>query len=157
MLSQAEFEELITDPVGFNSMTIASCQTIANTIGQLYTCAEVNGFVRIRTPYLYPDGDAIDLYLKPETQTLTDFGETLRWLDAQAVGPSLSKKQEFFLQDIQITYGVELFNGMLVIRVENDLSEAITRLSQAALSVSNLAKTTQQAPTEEMEFGDFQR
>lgn len=119
-------------------MTIAPCQTIADTIGQLYTCAEVNGFVRIRTPYLYPDGDTIDLYLKSETQTLTDFGETLRWLDTQTVSSSLSKKQDFFLQDIQITYGVELFNGMLILRVENNLSEAVTRLAQAALSVSNL-------------------
>jgi len=119
-------------------MTIAPCQTLADTIGQLYTCTEVNGFVRIRTPYLYPDGDVIDLYLKPETQTLTDFGETLRWLNMQTVSLSLSKKQEFFLQDIQITYGIELFNGMLIVRVQNDFSEAITRLAQAAISVSNL-------------------
>ncbi len=119
-------------------MTITPCQTIADTIGQLYTCTEVNGLVRIRTPYLYPDGDVIDLYLKPETQTLTDHGETLRWLDMQTVSQSLSKKQKFFLQDIQITYSIELFKGMLVTKVQNDLAEAITRLSQAAISVSNL-------------------
>ena len=116
-------------------MTIAPCQTFADTIGQLYTCTEINGLVRIRTPYLYPDGDVIDLYLKPETQTLTDLGETLRWLDMQTVSQTLSKKQEFFLQDIQITHGVELFNGMLVVRGENNLSEAITRLAQAAIMV----------------------
>jgi hypothetical protein len=119
-------------------MTIAPCQTIADTIGQLYTCTEVNGLVRIRTPYLYPDGDVIDLYLKPETQILTDLGETLRWLDMQTVSQSLSKKQELFLQDILITYGVELFNGMLTIRGQDNLSEAITHLAQAAISVSNL-------------------
>lgn len=112
------------------------CQTIADTIGQLYTCTEVNGFVRIRTLYLYPDGDVIDLYLKPEAQTLTDFGETLRWLDMQTVSQSLSKKQELFLQDILITHGVELFNGMFIVQVHNDLSEAITHLAQAAISVS---------------------
>ncbi|MCM1982975.1 DUF1828 domain-containing protein [Lyngbya confervoides] len=119
-------------------MTPAPCQIIAETIGQLYTCSEVNGLVRIRTPYLYPDGDVIDLFLKPETQTLTDLGETLRWLDMQSFKQSLSKKQDWFLQDIQVTYGIELYDGMLLIRFQDNLAEAITQLSQAAIAVSNL-------------------
>lgn len=119
-------------------MTTAPCQIIADTIGQLYTCSEVNDLVRIRTPYLYPDGDIIDLFLNPDTQTLTDFGETLRWLHMQSFKQSLSKKQDWFLQDIQITYGIELYDGMLLIRVRDDLAEAITRLAQAAIAVSNL-------------------
>jgi hypothetical protein len=119
-------------------MTSAPCQQIADTIGQLYTCSEVNGFVRIRTPYLYPDGDVIDLFFKPETQTLTDLGETLRWLDLQTFRQSLAKKQEWFLQDIQVTYGIELYDGMLLVRVQNNLAEAITRLAQGAIATSNL-------------------
>lgn len=119
-------------------MTTAPCQLIADTIGQLYTCSEVNGFVRIRTPYLYPDGDVIDLFLKPENQTLTDLGETLRWLDMQTFRQSLSKKQDWFLQDIQMTYGIELYDGMLLVRVRDNLAEAVTRLAQGAIAVSNL-------------------
>lgn len=119
-------------------MTTAPCQVIAETIGQLYTCSEVNGFVRIRTPYLYPDGDVIDLFLKPETQTLSDLGETLRWLDMQTFRQSLSKKQDWFLQDSLVTYGLELFDGMLLVRVRDDLAEAITRLAQGTIAVANL-------------------
>jgi hypothetical protein len=119
-------------------MITAPCQTIAETIGQLYTCTEVNGFVRIRTPYLYPDGDVIDLYFKLETQTLTDLGETLRWLDLQTFRQSLSKKQDWFLQDIQTTYGIELYNGMLLVRVQDNLTVAITQLAQGAIAVANL-------------------
>lgn len=120
-------------------MSIATpCQVIADTIGMLYTCSEVNGFVRIRTPYLYPDGDVIDLFLKPDTQTLTDLGETLRWLEMQTVSQSLSKKQELCLQDIQITYGIEEYRGMLIVRVRNNLAEAITRLAQGSIALSNL-------------------
>lgn len=107
-------------------------------MGKLYTCSEVNGFVRIRTPYLYPDGDIIDLFLKPETQTLTDLGETLRWLDMQTVSQHLSKKQEFYLQDIQITYDIHEDRGMLMVRVQDNLAAAITRLAQGAIAVSNL-------------------
>lgn len=67
-------------------MSTALCQHIADTAGQLFDCADVNGFVRIRTPYLYPDGDIIDLYWKEQNgqQILTDLGETLRWLETQS-------------------------------------------------------------------------
>ncbi len=119
-------------------MTSAPCQLISETIGQLYTCSEVNGFVRIRTPYLYPDGDVIDLFYKPETHTLTDLGETLRWLDMQSWNRSLSKKQEWFLQDIQLTFGVENYDGMLMVREQGNFAEAMTRLAEAAIAVSNL-------------------
>lgn len=135
MLTQDEFEELIANPEKYIEGDI---DWIADTIGQLYTCSEVNGFVRIRTPYLYPDGDVIDLFFKPESQILTDLGETLRWLDRQSWGKSLSKKQDWFLQDIQVTHGIDLYNGMLIVRGHDDLAGAITRLAQGAIAVSNL-------------------
>ena len=31
-------------------------------MGELFTCAPLNGYTRIRTPFLYPDGDVIDLF-----------------------------------------------------------------------------------------------
>ncbi|NJK35765.1 MAG: DUF1828 domain-containing protein [Oscillatoriales cyanobacterium SM2_2_1] len=119
-------------------MTTAPCQIIADIIGQLYTCSEVNGYVRIRTPYLYPDGEVIDFFLNERTQTITDLGETLRWLDMQTDSKYLSKKQEIFLQDILITQSIELFDGMLQVRVNNNLSSAITRLGEGTIAVSNL-------------------
>lgn len=114
------------------------CQIIAETVGQLYACTEVNGFVRIRTPYLYPDGDVIDLFLKESSQTLTDLGETLRWLDMQSFGKDLSKKQKSLLEDIQLTYGIELHREMLLVRVQDNLADALTRLAEAVMAVSNL-------------------
>jgi hypothetical protein len=50
------------------------CEEINRIIGELFTCSTVSGFVRIRTPYLYPNGDVIDLYLqeKEGQKTLTD-------------------------------------------------------------------------------------
>lgn len=69
-----------------------------------FDCSEVNGFIRIRTPYLYPDGDVIDLFYKTqgEQRILTDLGETLRWLMTQTATQHLSKKQEQAIQDIQV-------------------------------------------------------
>ncbi|MFO7144779.1 hypothetical protein B9T16_26355 [Arthrospira sp. PCC 8006] len=65
-------------------------------------------------------------------------GETLRWLDMQTSRQSLSKKQDSFLQDIPVTYGIELYDGMLLVRVGDDLAEAITRLVRFAITVANL-------------------
>ncbi|BDT14120.1 DUF1828 domain-containing protein [Arthrospira platensis FACHB-971] len=65
-------------------------------------------------------------------------GETLRWLDMQTSRQSLSKKQDSFLQDIPVTYGIELYDGMLLVRVGDDLAEAITRLVRFAIAVANL-------------------
>ena len=47
-------------------MTDASrlCRNLQQEMGALFTCSEQDGRQRIRTPYLYPDGDCIDLYLQ---------------------------------------------------------------------------------------------
>jgi hypothetical protein len=123
-------------------MTFSPCQHISDTIGQLFDCTEVNDAVRIRTPFLYPDGDIIDIFYKTQAdrQILTDFGETLRWLEMQTYSQYLSKRQEVALRDICLTHSIENYEGMLIVRVDKDesLSEAITRLGQAIVRVSDL-------------------
>ena len=57
-------------------MSASPCDLIQQTIGELFTCSSVNEYTRIRTPFLYPDGDVIDVYLKEKAGvvTLTDLG-----------------------------------------------------------------------------------
>ncbi|HME00636.1 MAG TPA: DUF1828 domain-containing protein [Terriglobia bacterium] len=102
----------------------------------------MNGYTRIRTPYLYPDGDVIDLFLRQEEgeATLTDLGETLRWLRMQSIAQRRSPRQNKLIRDACLNHGVELFRGMLMARVKpsDDLSSAVTRLAQAALRVSDV-------------------
>lgn len=121
---------------------LSPCEQIAERIGQLFWCSTVNGYTRIRTPYLYPDGDVIDLFLKEEgeSSTLTDLGETLRWLRMQSITQRRSPRQNKLIQDVCLNHGVELFRGMLMVRVgpSGDLGGAVTRLAQAALRVSDL-------------------
>ncbi|MBE9078505.1 DUF1828 domain-containing protein [Romeria aff. gracilis LEGE 07310] len=123
-------------------MTYMPCQTIAETLGNLFTCTEVNGLTRVRTPYLYPDGDVIDLFFEVSQgrQIMTDFGETMRWLLSQTTSEILSKKQEQAIQDILLTHDVEQYRGALIVRVgaEETLAGATMRLAQAAIAVSNL-------------------
>jgi hypothetical protein len=132
----------VTGEFGYVLMNILPCKEIEENIGELFTCSEMNGYVRIRTPYLYPDGDVIDLFLseKNGTHTLTDLGETLGWLKTQSLSPKRSPKQRQMIADVCLTHGVELFRGMLAVRLSspNDLAASLTRLSQAALRVADL-------------------
>ncbi len=139
------------------------CEQIAQRIGALFACAPLNGYVRIRTPYLYPDGDVIDLFLKESgTQTtLSDLGETLRWLRMQTVSQRRSPKQRQLIHDVCLNHGVELFRGMLAVRVARpeELAQAVTRLAQAALRVADLWFTMRTRSVESVtdEVEDFLR
>jgi hypothetical protein len=123
-------------------MNIIPCKQIEEQIGELFTCSELNGYIRIRTPYLYPDGDVIDLFLSERSgsYTLTDLGETLGWLKTQTLAPKRSPKQHQLISDVCLTHGVELFRGMLTVRLQSsaELTNAVVRLSQAALRVADL-------------------
>src|SRR5713101_179602 len=117
-------------------------EQITEKIGELFICSTLNEYIRIRTPFLYPDGDVIDFFYKEEGEsaTLTDLGETLRWLRMQTVTQRKSAKQRQLINDICLNHGIEFYRGMLMVRFKKseDIAQAIIRLSQAALRVSDL-------------------
>lgn len=118
------------------------CSELSQTVGALFVCEDRQDHVRIRTPFLYPDGDMIDIFAKNggSTVMLTDFGETLRWLRMQTVSSRRSPKQNKLIQDVLLNHGVELFRGMLTVRVHDseDLASATMRIAQACLRVADL-------------------
>lgn len=113
-------------------------------MGELFQCAEVGNYIRIRTPFMYPDGDYIDAFLEKTSDadaiTLSDLGETVRWLKMQTTALRRSPKQNQLIQDVCLTHGVEFFRGMLQERYRNgeNLAMAVTRLSQAALRTADI-------------------
>jgi hypothetical protein len=115
---------------------------LADTLGSLFVCSQHGEYQRIRTPYLYPDGDNIDLFCKAQDGivTVSDLGETTGWLRMQTVSPRRSPKQRAFIEDICQKHGVEFYRGMLLARAhpEEDFSAVVTRVAQAALRVSDL-------------------
>ncbi len=121
---------------------LAPCEWIAASMGSLFECEPLDNYIRIRTPFMYPDGDSVDLYLKEQGAILmlTDLGETLQWLWMQQVAERRTKKQERLIQDIAAGAGVELFRGMLIVRLrdQQEMAQAVTVLSQAALRVSDI-------------------
>lgn len=119
------------------------CDRLRQDLGSLFVCEPVDRGVRIRTPYLYPDGDFIDLYYHENGAgkgTISDFGETVRWLRMQTLTPRRSAKQTAMILDTALNHGVEFFRGMLQARVrdEGEFAEVVTRVSQAALRVADI-------------------
>jgi hypothetical protein len=121
---------------------LSVCLSIGNRLGELFQCQEVNGRTRIRTPFLYPDGDVIDLFYheKGGIPTLTDLGETLRWLRGQSLTIRRSPKQNKLIEDVCLNHGLELYKGMLITRLRPGETEAaaIMRAAQGALRVADL-------------------
>jgi len=118
------------------------CELITEQIGLLFTCVPTNQYTRIQTPFLYPDGDIIDVFYQDQGDmaTLTDLGETMRWLSMQTATQRKSPKQRQLIADICLTHNVEIYRGMLMVRVRRpeDLAAAVMRLSQCMLRVSDL-------------------
>ncbi len=73
--------------------------------------------------------------------TLSDLGETPRWLRMQSLSERRSPKNtKRLIEDICLTHGVELFRGMLMLRLRTleELAQAVTRLGLAAVRVGDL-------------------
>ena len=111
-------------------------------LGALFNCSDQGDFVRIRTPYLYPDGDNIDVFCKPDGDVVrvTDLAETTGWLRLQSASPRRSPRQKHLIEDACVTHGVEFDRGMLQARCRSsdELAQVVTRVAQAALRVSDL-------------------
>lgn len=97
--------------------------------------------MRIRTPFLYPDGGVVDVFAIPrgERWFLTDHGEALGWLRMQSARGRLSENQQRLLEDVCRTLGMELQSARLVLRVaeRERLPEAVIRLGQGVVRVAD--------------------
>lgn len=118
------------------------CELMAQQLGLLFTCMPMNKYIRIETPFLYPDGDIIDVFFQEQDDQilLTDLGETQRWLKMQTATQRKSLKQRQLLADICLTHEIEYNQGALIteLKPSEDFASALIRLSQAMLRVSDL-------------------
>jgi len=136
-----------------------ACKNIADVTSRFFPCEDKGTFMVIQTPFLYPDGDYISLYVESKhegTFIVSDFGETIRWLRSNTQTIKRTPKQNLIIQDICLTHDVEFLNGILQVSVsqESEIPETIFRVSQAAIRVSDIWLTfrnrTIQSTTEEV-------
>ncbi len=119
-----------------------ACEVLAQNLGTLFNCSRLNELIRVRTPFLYPDGDVIDLFVQEQNGivTVTDLGETLRWLRSQSISNRRSPKQDRLIEDVCLTHGLEFYRGMLQARVKpgDNFAAVVMRVAQGALRVADL-------------------
>jgi len=135
---------------------------ISDIIPQLFPLEERENCITVHTPFLYPDGDCIVVYVesKPnETFIISDFGETMRWLRGNTQAIKRTPKQTLIIQDICLTHDVTFTNGSLQVVVPQmvEVPEAIFRVAQAAIRVSDIwltfrNRTVQSAAEEVSEY-----
>jgi len=117
------------------------CEAIAGQLGALFVCSPHGQYTKVRTPFLYPDGDVVDLFLRDEgvRVVVSDLGESLRWLRNQTLAMSRPHRQNQLLEDIKLTNDVQLYKGMLVSRTAPEgLADAVMRVGQAAVRIGDL-------------------
>jgi len=117
------------------------CQQISLTLGDLFTCTSVNGYTRVRTPFLYPDGDSVDIFWRENRPGfLTDLGETLRWLSMQSVADGLTARHSKIIEDVCLTHGIRMEDGAVTynLRPDESMADAVIKISQAALRISDI-------------------
>lgn len=126
-------------------MTIMTspCDSISARLSGLFSCVDQGQRIRVRTPYLYPDGDVVDLFVRYNELgggTVTDLGETVAWLRMQTVTERRTLRQSAIIEDIGKIHGVEFFKGMIVSRFSagENPTDAILNVAQACIRVSDL-------------------
>ena len=120
--------------------------SIARSLPSLFDCSPAaEAGLRVRTPLRYPDGGVVDVFVLQRNGGLaiTDFGESLGGLRTQSVSRRRSPKQKRMIRDVCQTLGLELERGQLVLRVAADaaVGDAVLRVAQAAVQVSDLSST----------------
>jgi hypothetical protein len=111
-----------------------------------------NGMLRISTPFRYPDGSNIDVFVGTAAPSLlsgspslsvTDLGQTIASLLDVHIKPWTTKKRKQVVADICKSLGVDQKGGEFVVEIEkpNELSDAIVRVAQTCLRVSDLIFT----------------
>lgn len=98
-----------------------------------------NGITRFISPFLLPDNDCIEIYIKKENEDIivTDDGELLRWLHSRGIVP----KQEEFKRNVE-KEGIILENGKLMLKGNwIQIGEILFKIIEAIISLSYTLST----------------
>jgi hypothetical protein len=135
---------------------MTSCEqlsTVVSGFSLIEHCDIVkDGTLRLATPFLYQDGSKIDLFLSEPGQAhlvnfiLSDKGNTSAYLLDLNVKHWSTKRRKLAVEDICNALGVAMNGGQLEVHLSpaqmiGALPDAIVRLAQASIRVSDLALT----------------
>lgn len=122
---------------------------INRSASSLFECEMENDILKISTPFCYPDGDEIELFIQMDEKTifLSDLSETYRYLNSYAMNIANSNKRTKIIKSVVDTYNIRFSNGVFFALIKNKLNilEAVINLSQAIIRVSDLIYTLRES------------
>jgi hypothetical protein len=120
-------------------------EIIGNYISQLkgeFACIPtLDNRIRLITPYLYPDHDRIELFIRPtgDDVVVSDLGETLRYLDTAGMEIIGYPKRQFKANRITEGLGVQMERGTILKRGKvSAIGELVFDVVTACKAVSDL-------------------
>jgi hypothetical protein len=124
-------------------------QKMVHSISLVRNCDVVpSGALRLSTPFSYPNGSSIDVFIEREpflfdSYTLSDYGQTNLYLNDAQVKLDSTERRRQIIDDICSELGVKFKNGSFHLTLSgeqpDDISDAIMRMSQACLRISDFA------------------
>jgi len=131
-----------------------SCEALRDYIGGFSLVRQCDvikdGALRITTPFSYPNGSHIDVFLTSSSDLLnrfilSDYGQTTDYLADMNIKPWATKKRSILIDDICKALGVMDRSGTIEVELDSEhLSElpyAIVRLAQACIRIADLSFT----------------
>jgi hypothetical protein len=118
-------------------------------------CEEVDGRVACSTPFLYPDGDSVVVYVTANAGRweITDYGEAVR---AVINRPGLNRRS-FALPGGEIArdLGIHFSDGRFLASARSDsLGDVVWRVAQASSDLARIVTAQRAEPRREKVFAD---
>jgi hypothetical protein len=137
------------ESINMDQIDCSNVQQLVATIPLVRACDVVkDGTLRLLTPFQYPNGEQIDLFIQQRQPllgefALTDLGQTTGYLLDAQVKPWATNKRRQIIEDIcralEVTWNGGQFEVILNFEDLTDLSRSMLRLAQACIRVSDLA------------------
>lgn len=104
-------------------------------VGALFILEKGPNAPRIRTPFLFPDGEIIDLYLTHDGGRLSDMGRTRDYTHTHMMQEAFIDQRKL-LRDLGMTYGVQWEHGVLYLPVTDaqSVAKAVLQLATACVA-----------------------
>lgn len=116
------------------------CKGLGALLGEAFACRPHQRHVIVRTPFAFPDGEAVELYVvvREERFDVTDFGAALGWLrialspEWDAPAREAAAGEACRELDVTVRKG-QLVRGCTEI---TELAECVLRVGEAAVRVT---------------------
>lgn len=118
---------------------------IQQSLASLFQCAQIphSGLLRIRTPFQYPDGSVVDIFVEPRPDAegeyaVSDMGDAWLFLSIHTPEGEPSPLQIRLADEIRSTIGVEEEHGLLKAKASgrDRITAAVLKIAQAACQIS---------------------